>query len=297
MSGSGQRVKVVVKTLDGLVKLKQTALLTLSGYTAFLVGGGVHRPLHEHLAVLVLSYASIAAVTAINMYFDRDIDALMPRTMGRPLAAGMLSPGGVLAAAAVVLAASVLASIYLVNIYFAAAILLGFVFDIVAYTLLLKRRTPLNIVAGAIAGGAPALGGWAAATGAVDVNALLFSLLVVSWVPPHIWFLATYFRDDYRAARIPMLPAVTDHQMTAVGIGLGSVMMAYSVAGLYLTGAIGLASLAYSLAASIHIFALAVGLSTLESGHREYAWKAFRIVNMHLGMSYLIMILEKALAA
>lgn len=290
------QARQVLRLIDGLVKFRQTSLLVLSGYTAYLVGGGLSRPLHEHLAVLVLSYLSIAAVTAINMYFDRDIDALMERTRSRPLAAGLVSPSTVLAASLLILAATVAAAVVYINIYFATAILLGFVFDIAAYTLLLKRRTPLNIVAGAVAGGAPALGGWAAATGRIDVTAILFSLLVVSWVPPHIWFLATYYRDDYLRANVPMLPVVTDTAGTAVGIGLGALTMGYSVAGLYAAGAIGPVTLLYGLLAAAHIFSLAVKLSTLNpEDAKEFSYKAFRKVNMHLGVFYVVMVLEKAL--
>lgn len=301
MDGAGEASRAVVlrglAMLEGLFKLKQTSLLVLSMYAAFIVAGGLRFPLRYHLLVVGVAYAAIAAVTAINMYFDRDIDALMQRTRHRPLASGAIRPGLALALSLAMLATSITLAAIFINMYYAAAIILGFLFDVVAYTILLKRRTPLSIVAGAVAGGAPSLGGWAAAAGGIDVNAILFSLLVVSWVPPHIWFLASYYAEDYRRANVPMLPVVSDHTVTAVGVGLGAMMMAYSVAGLAATHAIGVAAAAYGLAAAVHIFKLAVDFSTLKSGHKSFAYRAFRRVNMHLGVFYAILIAEKLLGA
>lgn len=284
----------LIADVMALIKLGQTTLLVLSMYAAFILGGGFNRPLIDHLAVLLLGYASISAVTAINMYLDRDIDALMPRTSNRPLASGRLDSRAVLIVSSLLYTASlVLASIY-INMYYSIAILIGFVFDIIAYTIMLKRRTPLSIVAGAVAGGAPSLGGWAAATGVIDVNALLLSLLVVVWVPAHIWFLATYYKDDYRKAAVPMLPVVADPNVTAMGIGLGALIMGYIVVGLWLNGVIGIVPLAYGLFAALHIFAMAVNYS-FTHGDAAYARKAFKFSNMHLGVLYLFMVLEKLL--
>jgi len=284
-----------VADIAALIKPRQTALLVVSMYTSFILGGGINYSLEMHLLVVTLGYIAISSVTAINMYFDRDIDAVMPRTMERPLASGRLNPNAVLAASISLLVASLaLASIY-INMYYSIAIAIGFMFDIVAYTILLKRKTPLSIVAGAVAGGAPSLGGWAAATGTIDVNALLLSLLVVVWVPAHIWFLATFYREDYRRASVPMLPAVADPNVTAMGIGLGALIMSYVIVGLWLNKVIGVVSLVYGLLASIHLFAMAVNYG-LMGGDEIYAKRAFRITNMHLGVLYMIMVLEKVIA-
>jgi len=263
-------------------------------YASFIAGGGLHYPLEYHLVLIALSYAAIGSVTAINMYFDRDIDALMPRTMRRPLASGMLNPEATLAFFAALLAVSLYAAARLVNVYFAAAILLGFLFDIVAYTLLLKRRTPLNIVAGAVAGGAPALGGWAAATGRIDVNAVLFSLIVAAWVPAHIWFLATYYREDYEAANVPMLPVVADPATVGVGIGIASMATGYAVVGLALNRALGPLSTLTGLALTVYTFVLANNY-IYAGGDKEVAKRSFIRVNMLLGAFYLAIIIEKLL--
>jgi protoheme IX farnesyltransferase len=294
---SKSRLTKLLADIVEVIKLKQTLLLLTSLYTAFIVGGGFSKPLYYHATVLVIGFASISAVTAINMYFDMDIDALMERTKERPLPAGRLSPRVTLALSALVLIASLYYGFTLVNPYFALGILVGFVFDIIAYTVLLKRRTPLNIIAGAVAGGAPAMGGWAAATGQLDVNALLFSLIIIAWIPAHIWSLATYYRDDYRRARVPMLPAVSsDPHGIAAGIGLGALVIGYAVAGLALTRAIGPISLAAGLAFAAYVFVQAMNYS-FKGGDPLFARRMFIRVNMGLALLLLTMIAEKLLAS
>jgi protoheme IX farnesyltransferase len=279
-----------------VIKLKQTLLLLVSLYTAFIVGGGLNKSLYYHIAVLLIGFASISAVTAMNMYFDMDIDLLMERTRERPLPAGRLNPHATLVLSTLALAASLYYGFKLVNPYFALGIFIGFVFYIIAYTLLLKRRTPLNIIAGAVAGGAPAMGGWAAATGQIDVNALLFSLIVIAWIPAHIWSLATYYKDDYRRANVPMLPAVSgDPHGIAAGIGLGALVIGYAVAGLAVTHAIGPLSLVIGLAFAAYVFIQAMNYSS-KGGDPVFARKMFVRVNMGLAFLFLTMIVEKLLA-
>ncbi len=297
---AGQRslrsVHALLSDVIEVIKLKQTLLLLASMYTAFIIGGGLAKPLPYHVEVLLIGFTSIASVTAINMYFDMDIDAMMERTRDRPLPRGSLNPRLTLLASLAALLISLYYGYILVNPYYALSILVGFIFDIFAYTLLLKRRTPLNIIAGAVAGGAPAMGGWAAARGIIDSNAILFSLIVIAWIPAHIWFLATFYRDDYRKANIPMLPAVTtDPHGVAAGIGLGALIIGYAVLGLYLNHTIGVASMLIGLLFSGYIFYEAMRYSS-SGGDKLLARKMFIRVNMGLGAIFLAMILEKILS-
>ncbi|NPA04788.1 MAG: protoheme IX farnesyltransferase [Crenarchaeota archaeon] len=286
-----QKLATLVRVLDGLIKFRQTLLLTASMYAAFLVAGGYAKPLQLHVTILLLGFLSIAATTAVNMFFDRDIDAMMNRTAHRPLPRGVVEPRIVLYVSVMLVAICVAAGAIYVNQYFAASIAAGFFFDIVAYTLLLKRRTPLSIVAGSLAGGAPSFGGWAAARGAPGVGALAFSMLIVAWVPAHIWFLALYYRDDYRAANVPMLPVITGPATVGVAVAFASIFQAYSVAILYASHDVGLAPLVYGILASLHTFKLSMDVC---SGKPEYM-RAFKLVNMHLGILLIIMMLDAVL--
>ncbi len=239
-----------------LIKPRQTLLLLAGMYVGYIVAGG--RSLQDMVIMGILGATSIASTTAMNMFFDRDIDSVMERTKNRPLASGRISPLAVFVSSLTLLVLSIALAVVVINPLYAAAIALGFFFDIVAYTILLKRRTPVSIVAGALAGGMPVIGGWAAATGTVSGGALLLALLVVSWVPAHIWFIASYYREDYERANIPMLPVVSNEAAVATCIALSSVVHGFSIAVLYLEGYIGLLALAVGLAVSVRIFLLSI---------------------------------------
>jgi protoheme IX farnesyltransferase len=191
-------------------KYKQTLMALAVGVLSYLGALKIYNlPLSvttflEALAAILLM---TSGATGVNMVLDADIDALMPRTASRPIPAGRLSKSEVLRVSLVLLMVGVLIS-FLINIYVVIAGLLGvFIFD-VAYTFLLKRRTPWSVVLCSFGGGMPALGGWSAATGSYDSYSIMLMLLVSVWSLLHIWTAATYYLDDYRAANVPMLPAV-----------------------------------------------------------------------------------------
>ncbi|MGC8969983.1 MAG: heme o synthase [Conexivisphaera sp.] len=187
-----------------LIKPPQTLLLLVTSYCAYLAAGG-RSPLD--LAVLTVAEAlAISGTTAANMYLERDIDALMPRTSRRPLPSGSVPPGAAVALAA----ASFLASLAVSSLWsrgLTLTILVGFLSDVLIYTEIVKRVTPYNVILGGIAGAMPALGGWALARGLTPAG-LLLAAIVLAWIPMHIWFIATYYADDYRLAGIPMMPVV-----------------------------------------------------------------------------------------
>lgn len=176
----------------------------------------------------------------LNCYLDRDIDAVMRRTAHRPLArdpAGRpVSPGRALLFGIVLGAAGTallgLAANWPAALLADAAIL----FYVFVYTLTLKRRTPSNIVIGGAAGCFPVLVGWAAVTGRVGPAAILMAAVVFLWTPPHFWSLAIRFRDDYAAAKVPMLPVVAPPAVVA------SRILAYS----YATVAVSLALIPFA---------------------------------------------------
>jgi heme o synthase len=209
----------VVYSLFALTKPRIIELLLVTTVpTMLLAQHGLPSP---RLLVVTLAGGALAAASAntINCYLDRDIDAVMRRTLHRPLArpprlavvrpAEALASGVVLGAAATLLLG--LLANWLAAILADAAIL----FYVFVYTLGLKRRTPANIVIGGAAGCFPVLVGWAAVTGTVGWPALLLFGVIFFWTPPHFWALAMRFRDDYRAAGVPMLPVVAPPEVVA----------------------------------------------------------------------------------
>lgn len=162
------------------------------------------------LAVIVGGMLAAGGANAYNSVYDRDIDAVMARTHARPVATGAVSVRGGLVLATLLSIASVAVLAYFANVLAAALAVVAIVFYAVGYTMLLKRRTPQNIVWGGAAGCMPVLIAWAAVTGSLAWTPVVLFLIVFWWTPPHYWPLSLRFRDDYAAAGVPMLPVVTD---------------------------------------------------------------------------------------
>ena len=154
----------------------------------------------------------------INMYVDRDIDALMERTKNRPLVTGVVKPNEALVFAAVLEIAAFALLWTTVNLISAVLAFAAFAFYVVVYTLWLKRTTSRNIVIGGAAGAVPVLIGWTSVTGHLAWPPVILFLVIVYWTPPHFWALAIRYRDDYSAAQVPMLPSVEGYHRTAVRI-------------------------------------------------------------------------------
>lgn len=151
---------------------------------------------------------------AVNMYVDRDIDAVMERTRHRPLVTGAVTPRAALTFAVSI---EVLAFLWLwatVNLLSAVLAVSACLFYVFVYTLWLKRTSSSNIVIGGAAGAVPVLIGWSSVTGTVSWSAVILFGVIFFWTPPHFWALAIKYRDDYSAAHVPMLPSVADHRAT-----------------------------------------------------------------------------------
>lgn len=197
----GQKLRLFL----ALIKPLQTALLLITGVCAYaLTLPGAMR--WEELVWGGLALAgAVSGCTALNMVLDRDIDARMGRTAGRPLPVGEVS-----VTAAVVFGAALavpgLGLAWSLQPLFGFLVSLGLVIDLVVYTLWLKRRTPLSILWGGISGGMPALAGRALALGRVDVVGLLLASGVLLWIPAHILTLSTRYGSDYRRAGVPVWP-------------------------------------------------------------------------------------------
>jgi protoheme IX farnesyltransferase len=160
------------------------------------------------LATLVGGTLAAGGANAINMYVDRDIDRLMPRTQHRPLVTGAVTPRAALTFA-VALEVIAFAELWtLVNLLAAVLALAATLFYVFVYTIWLKRTSTQNLVIGGAAGAVPVLVGWAAVTGSLGWTPVLLFAVIFFWTPPHFWALAIRYADDYRAADVPMLPAV-----------------------------------------------------------------------------------------
>ncbi len=196
-----------------LLKPRVMSLVVFTGLIGVLVAPGAINPVLAFTAVLCIAVGA-GACGAINMWYDRDIDALMRRTRNRPIPAGRMPPGPALGFGITLAAASVLLMFIATNAVAAGVLALSIGFYVFVYTMWLKRRTPQNIVIGGAAGAFPAVIGWAAVTGSVAPLPLVLFAIVFFWTPAHFWSLALYANSDYAAAGVPMLPVVAGAKET-----------------------------------------------------------------------------------
>jgi len=188
------------------------------------------------VATLVGGTLAAGGANAINMYIDRDIDAVMQRTANRPLVTGAVSPASALIFAIgleVAAFAELWAAVNLLSAVLAVSATLFYVF---VYTLWLKRASRQNIVIGGAAGAVPVLVGWAAVTGTIGLAPILLFALIFVWTPPHFWALAIKYRADYASVDVPMMPVVATFQRTA------GLIVAYSMLVVAVSGAFGWAA-------------------------------------------------------
>ena len=204
-----------VKAYVALTKPRIIELLLVTTLPTMIVAERGLPPVGLVLATLAGGALAAGGANAINMYVDRDIDRVMRRTENRPLVTGAVQPGRALAFA-VTLEVIAFAELWLlVNLLSAVLAVSATLFYVFVYTLWLKRTSSNNIVIGGAAGAVPVLVGWAAVTGSLGLAPLVLFVIIFVWTPPHFWALAIKYRDDYRAAGVPMLPAVASLARTA----------------------------------------------------------------------------------
>ena len=196
-----------------LLKPRVMSLVVFTGFAGLVAAPGALHPLLATVAVLCIAIGAGAA-GAVNMWYDRDIDAVMQRTRRRPIPAGKVAPEEALAFGVTLSLFSVMLMGVAVNWTAAALLALANGFYVFVYTVWLKRRTPHNIVIGGAAGAFPPMIGWAAVTGAVSVESIALFMIIFMWTPPHFWALALYREGDYAKAGVPMLPVVAGKEET-----------------------------------------------------------------------------------
>ena len=208
-----------------LLKPRVMSLVVFTALVGMLVAPGHVHPVIGFTALLCIAIGA-GASGALNMWYDADIDAIMTRTLRRPIPAGRVQPGEALAFGTTLAVFSVAALGVLVNWLAAALLAFTIFFYVFVYTMWLKRSTPQNIVIGGAAGAFPPMIGWAAVTGNVSLAPVLMFLIIFLWTPPHFWALSLLRCDDYARAGVPMLPVVKGYDETRRQILVYSVILA-----------------------------------------------------------------------
>ena len=261
-------------------------LLVTTVPVMFLASDGVPA-LWPVVATLVGGTLAAASANALNCYIDRDIDEQMRRTRRRPLAAHTVSPRGAVVFGVLLGIVATVWLTLLVNPISAGLALAANLFYVFVYSMLLKRRTSQNVVWGGLAGCFPTLIGWTAVTGELAWPPVILFLVVFLWTPPHTWALAMRYREDYAAAKVPMLPVVASEQTVARQIVLytwatvAASLLLWPVAGtgpVYpaVAAVVGLAFAigAYRMLAAVHRGATGVALAPMQLFHLSNAYLA-----------------------
>jgi heme o synthase len=275
-----------------VTKPSTVGLLVFTCLGAMVVAGGVESlPLGGWLLAVIAITAGCAGADTLTCYLDRDIDALMDRTKGRPLPGRRIHPPEKALAWGLLLSAVALGLSALFGPLAALWMFIGLFDNVVVYSLLAKRRSCTNILLGSISGGMPALFGWAAVRGDLTWTPVLIGLLVITWTPNHIWNLAIRYREDYARANVPMLPVVT-HLRRAVTLIAASVVL--MVAESILLGFVGNFGPAYfGVAIAGGLLALAGHAYLCARPTEGNAWLMFKLSSLYLAALFAGMIVDK----
>lgn len=264
-----------------LTKPRVMSLLLVTAATGAVLGAGGMPGLLVLASVLVGGAMASGGASALNMWFEEDLDRRMGRTKARPVATGRVSPRHALVFGLVMNLGAFLVLTFGANILAASLAMLGTVLYFGLYTAWLKRSTVHNIVIGGSAGAVPPLVGYAATTGTLDLAAWYMFAIVFFWTPPHFWALALMIKDDYARAKVPMLPVVQGEETTRLQILLYSVLLS----GLAIAFAVSTSKLGViyvSGAAALSAWFVWEAVQLIRHKNKAAAWSMYRYSLLYL---------------
>ena len=300
----GKTDEAQVATVSDYINLLKPRIMMLVVFTAFVglvaAPGDIH-PFMAGMAVLAVALGSGAA-GAINMWYDHDIDAVMSRTSTRPIPSGRVPRDEALAMGLILSLVAVLLMFMASNLFAAALLALSIAYYVWLYTMVLKRRTPQNIVIGGGAGAFPPVIGWAAVTGTAPLDAWLLFAIIFMWTPPHFWALSLLANKEYEKAGVPMLPVTHGAASTRAHILVYAVILALTAGLPVLTG---LGGLVYGVSAlllnavfvalSVMVFRSRAGDPDMPKADAKAARNLFAFSILYLFLLFAVLMVEHAM--
>ena len=285
-----------ISSIKPYIEISKPRVVLLMIFTS-LIGMLLANPLNINFLLLIIANSGIALMAfsagAINQLVDQKVDRIMDRTKKRPLPSGELKEINVIVYSIVIGFIGFVTLFFYVNqltAYLTFASLVGYAF---IYTMYLKRATPQNIVIGGAAGATPPLLGWTAITGSVDYMAVIMFLIIFMWTPPHFWALALAKKDEYAAAKIPMLPVTHGDNFTRIHITLYTLMMSVCSFLPFLIGFSGKFYLFGSIV--LNLFFLYLTISMQISKSNNLSFKIFNYSIIYLSALFGFMIADRYL--
>ena len=283
-----------IKEIIEISKPRIVVLLVITAVTSMYAASKLVGPELDNFGlihIIIAGALASAGSSALNHYYDRDIDPLMQRTSTRPIPSGRIKPNQVLAYGLVVSIISVVYGALALNYVSAFFIALGIFFYVIIYTAWLKRLNSSNIVIGGFAGSAAAMAGWSAATGSMDILGFLVGFLVFVWTPSHFWCLAMKMKDEYSQAKVPMLPVLIGMEKTSKYILVNTlILLPYSLM-LY---AFGMGIVYTVIAAIAGGLMLVYHYKLTKMPTSDFAWKAYKVTAPYLTIIFLAVALDAA---
>jgi protoheme IX farnesyltransferase len=293
------RVRLGFKEIVEISKPRIVVLLVITAVTSMyaaskLVEGAPDLDYLFYLHIIVAGALASAGSSALNHYYDKDIDPKMTRTSTRPIPSGRMAASHVLIYGVVVSCISVIYGYFALNAVSAFFIAVGIFSYVIIYTVWLKRKNSSNIVIGGIAGSAAAWAGWSAATGSMDLLGFLVGFLVFVWTPSHFWCLAMKLKDEYAEAKVPMLPVVIGMQRTSKYIlGNTIILIPFSLILSFIPDGLGIV---YTVTAIISgTLMLVYHYKLTKNPTSEFAWKAYKVTAPYLTIIFVAVALDAAL--
>ena len=286
------------KEIMEISKPRIVVLLVITAVTSMyaaskLVDGVPELDYWSYLHIIVAGTLASAGSSALNHYYDKDIDPKMTRTSKRPIPSGRMSASNVLIYGVIVSCISVIYGFFALNAVTAFFIAVGIFSYVIIYTVWLKRRNSSNIVIGGIAGSAAAWAGWAAATGSMDLLGFLVGFLVFVWTPSHFWCLAMKLKDEYAQAGVPMLPVVIGMQKTSKFIlGNTIILVPYSLILSFIPDGLGVVYTVIAIASGVLMLVYHYKLT--KNPTSEFAWKAYKVTAPYLTIIFVAVALDAA---
>lgn len=284
----------ILKNYVEITKPRLVLLLYFTSLSSMIIASSIYG--YNWIKIILVSISVILGVSGSNAttaFIDKDMDIIMQRTNRRPIPSAKINPpqnaliyGLILVFCGIVIAA-------LVNYLSAIFIFVGFLDSAIIYNLLTKKRSALNIVFGAPAGGMPILAGWAAFSVRLTLIPLFMFAMVIIWTPIHIWSLAYFFKEDYKKAKVPMLPVIwSDLKVFITLTVLNFILVIFSI----LLGILGRFSIFYIIVlAVLSLFIIVIDLLLIIKKEKKYAWLLFKFSSPYLAVVFLLLMVEYTL--
>lgn len=286
MENKKQTFKQIKSKYFPLIKSLQTGLLLITGLAGYMSARCPVMNMSTLLALTGSLLLSISGSTALNMWYDRDIDAKMPRTSNRPLSTGETKPREALIFGLLLSIIGVGWALAIDPLY-GIVVFAGLFFDVVVYTIWLKRRTAWAIVWGGISGGMPILAGRALGIGYIDWVGIALAMAVLFWIPTHILTFSMRYHEDYKAANIPTFPSVYNNQTTRIIIAISSVLTALAMG--FAAVGVGMTWGFLRLIAVLSIGLLALAIQSLTLPSERITFGLFKYASLYMLSSMLLL--------